>query len=36
MLIPYESKYHFLINKQKNLGLKHFNNSKAFMDTHMI
>ena len=36
MLIPYESKYPFLIKKQKSLGLKHFNDSKSFMNTHMI
>ena len=29
---PYEIKYKFLINKQKSAGLKHLNDSKAFME----
>ena len=29
---PYESKYQFLINKVESTGLKHFNNSKAFIE----
>ena len=29
---PYEAKYQFLINKQKSTGLKHFNDSKAFIE----
>ena len=28
---PYEAKCHFLINKQKITGLKHFNDSKVFI-----
>ena len=28
---PYEAKYQFLINKRKRTGLKHFNDSKAFI-----
>ena len=29
---PYETKYPFLINKRKSTDLKHFNDSKAFME----
>ena len=29
---PYEAKYQLLINKQKSTGLKHFNDSKAFIE----
>ena len=29
---PYEAKYQLLINKCKNTGLKHFNDSKAFIE----
>ena len=29
---PYEAKYQFLINKRKCTDLKHFNNSKAFIE----
>ena len=29
---PYELKYQFLINKKERIGLKHFNNSKAFIE----
>ena len=28
---PYKAKYYFLINKRENKGLKHVNNSKAFI-----
>ena len=28
----YETKYQFLINKRKNTGLKHFNDSKIFIE----
>ena len=28
---PYEAKYQFLITKRENAGLKHFNDSKAFI-----
>ena len=28
----YEAKYHFLINKRENTGLKHFNDSKSFIE----
>ena len=28
---PYEDKYQFLINKRESVGLKHFNDSKAFI-----
>ena len=28
---PYEEKYHFLINKRESIGLKHFNDPKAFI-----
>ena len=27
---PYVAKYQFLINKRKSIGLKHFNDPKAF------
>ena len=29
---PYEVKYQFLINKQESTGLRHLNDSKAFME----
>ena len=29
---PYEHKYQYLINKRKSVGLKHFNNPKAFIE----
>ena len=29
---PYEAKYRFLIHKRESIGLKHFNDSKAFME----
>ena len=29
---PYEVKYQFLINKLESTGLKHFNDSKAFIE----
>ena len=29
---PYETKYQFLINKQERTGLKHFNDSKSFIE----
>ena len=29
---PYEAKYQFLINKRETLGLKHFNDHKAFIE----
>ena len=29
---PYEDKYQFLINKRKIVGLKHFNDPKAFIE----
>ena len=29
---PYKTKYQFLINKRKSTGLKHFNDSKTFME----
>ena len=29
---PYEAKYQFLINKRENTGLKHLNDSKAFIE----
>ena len=29
---PYEDKYQFLINKRESIGLKHFNDSKAFIE----
>ena len=29
---PYEAKYQYLINKRENVGLYHFDNSKAFME----
>ena len=29
---PYESKYQFLINKWESTGLKHFQDSKAFIE----
>ena len=33
---PYGAKCQFLINKRKITGLKHFNNSKIFLNTQMI
>ena len=29
---PYEAKYQFLINKRESIGLKHFNDPKAFIE----
>ena len=29
---PYKAKYQFLINKRESIGIKHFNNSKAFVE----
>ena len=29
---PYEAKYQFLINKGESTGLKHFNDTKAFIE----
>ena len=29
---PFEAKYQFLINKRENTGLKHFNDSKTFIE----
>ena len=29
---PYEAKFQFLINKREGTGLKHFNDSKAFIE----
>ena len=29
---PHEVKYQFLINKKENIGLKYFNDSKAFIE----
>ena len=29
---PYEAKYQFLINKRESTGLKHFNDTKAFIE----
>ena len=29
---PYEAKYQFLVNKWESTGLKHFNDSKAFIE----
>ena len=29
---PYEAKYQFLINKRESTGLKHFNDSKVFIE----
>ena len=29
---PYEAKYQLLINKRESTGLKHFNDSKAFIE----
>ena len=33
---PYEAKYQFLINKQESTRVKHFNDSKAFLNTQII
>ena len=30
--VPYEDQYHFLIKKRESIGLKHFNDSKAFIE----
>ena len=32
MLKIHEAKYQFLINKRQRTGLKHFNDSKAFIE----
>ena len=29
---PYEDKYQFLMNKRESIGLKHFNDPKAFIE----
>ena len=29
---PYEEKYRFLVGKRESTGLKHFNDSKAFIE----
>ena len=29
---PYEDKYQFLFKKRENIGLKHFNDPKAFVE----
>ena len=29
---PYEAKYQFFINKRESIGLKHFNDPKAFVE----
>ena len=29
---PYEAKYQFLVNKQESTGLRHLNDSKAFIE----
>ena len=29
---PYEAKYQFLVDKQESTGLKHFNDSKGFIE----
>ena len=29
---PYEDKYQFLLKKRENIGLKHFNDPKAFIE----
>ena len=29
---PYEDKYQYLINKRESVGLKHFNDPKAFVE----
>ena len=29
---PYEAKYQFIVNKRESTGLKHFNDSKAFIE----
>ena len=33
---PYEAKYQFLINKREIIGLKHFNDPKAFIEYSVI
>ena len=33
---PYEPKYQFLINKRESVGLKHFNDPKALLNTLII
>ena len=30
--VPYEAKYQFLIKKRESTGLKHFNDSEAFIE----
>ena len=30
---PYEAKYRFLINKKEHIGLKHFSDPKAFIES---
>ena len=32
MLNPYEGKYQLLINKHEDAGIKHFNDSEAFIE----
>ena len=29
---PYEAKYQYLINKREKVGLKHYDNAKAFIE----
>ena len=29
---PYEDKYQYLINKRESVGLKHYNDPKAFIE----
>ena len=33
---PYEAKYQYLINKREKVGLKQFNDPKAFIDKMFI
>ena len=33
---PYEAKHQFLITKRKDVGTKHFNDSKAFIEEYSI
>ena len=33
---PYKSKYQYLINKRESVGIKHFNNPKAFLSIQTI
>ena len=30
--VPFEGRYHLLINKCENVGLKHYNHFKAFIE----